>query len=162
MKVTMRTKTVIAGLLIGCASSSKPASNEPTTVQAAPAPRIERPEFVVEIRTPASVAAGSSALAQVELMALGDFHVSPDYPMQFRGAETSSNVTWQQPVVERASFETAPCANGEAACRAIATVPFRVGQAGPAHAAGTLAFSVCSADRCVIEKVDLEKTVQTQ
>jgi hypothetical protein len=54
-----------------------------------------------------------------------------------------------------------PCAAGAAeACRARLPIAFTPRTAGPFSVGGTLSFSVCSAEKCLIRKVDLAVPVE--
>jgi hypothetical protein len=67
---------------------------------------------------------------ELRLSALAGYHVNPEYPIHFRGEGVS---------VERAQFTVEEK-------RAHAKIPRKP---------GTFAFSVCDANNCLIEKVDL-------
>lgn len=116
----------------GCATTHAPASLAPKADA-----RVEHPEFTVELRV------RSPSSATVDLSARGDFHVNADYPIHFQitgGAR-----------IEQDRFQREPCTTSADTCRAHATVP----AAGARAIEGTLAFSVCDAERCLIEKVPL-------
>jgi hypothetical protein len=86
---------------------------------------------------------------RVELRATGDYHLNDDYPIHLDLA-TDPNVRFATTRIDRAAIQLAPCKEPAHSCAATVTAPFRATGAG--RAGGTLAFAVCNADRCVIEK----------
>ncbi|MBK7860904.1 MAG: hypothetical protein IPJ65_20325 [Archangiaceae bacterium] len=77
---------------------------------------------------------------RVEVKTAAGYHINDDYPVSFE-PEGAARLQLKDAVKSTAC-------EGDAAhhCSAAVSVP---------NAAGTLAFSVCSADQCLIEKVKL-------
>lgn len=91
----------------------------------------------------ASLSRAGDALT-VTLEARGDYHLNAEYPIHFRFADADRRV-------ERDAFTFTACPAAPAEpCAARATFPL----AG-LRPRGTLAFSVCNANECLIEKVPL-------
>ena len=109
---------------------------------------------------PAEVKAGQAATARVVIAATGAFHVNKDYPLAFR-PEPGSVAAFgagRIPLGERA--ERTPCAaHPEEDCRVAAPLLFTLAARGEATLAGTVAFSVCNPEICLIEKVPLTMAV---
>lgn len=85
---------------------------------------------------------GQPLVAIVELEARSGFHVNGDYPIHFDGPTR----------LDRQSFQVDQH-------HARAPVPVTIEKAGPVRVAGVLAFSVCDANRCLIDKIPLEVSV---
>jgi hypothetical protein len=100
---------------------------------AAPGARVERPEFIAALEK-----------ANVVLTARGGFHINPQYPLRFSYANGA--------VIERARFTFEPCAKEpKESCVGRAPVP----TPASLRIDGTLYFSVCDPERCLIEKIPL-------
>lgn len=116
--------------------------------------------YEVSLRPPAEATAGQPATAQLVIAATGSFHVNRDYPLAFRPEPGSTAAFGAEkiPLGERA--ERTPCAaHPEEACRVAAPLRFTLAAPGQASLAGTVAFSVCNAEICLIEKVPLTMAV---
>ncbi len=155
---------------LACSPSSGGASQtsaSPAPVAAAPppavvpaGPRAEGEAFQVGLEMPASARAGEAASARVVLKARGPYHVNRDYPMSFR-PDNPATITFKgEKVALGEGAERTPCADHPAeACTVSAPLGFTAREAGEARVAGTVAFSVCNPERCLIEKVPLSATV---
>ena len=145
----MRTRlfAVIVGCL--CAACSKGAASVSAAQAGAPAAVEEAKAYDVALK------ASGPASAEISIAARDGFHVNPDYPLKFTPSKEST-VTFAGPSVALLEvLQKTPCeAHPEDTCRATAPIAFTSG-VGPALVAGTLAFSVCNADQCLIEKVAL-------
>jgi hypothetical protein len=82
------------------------------------------------------------------------------YPMSFRPAPAATATFQGEKVALGEGADRTSCADppGEA-CAVSAPLRFTAREAGEARVAGTVAFSVCSPERCLIEKVPLSATV---
>ncbi len=117
-----------------------------------PAPRAEAAEWAATLEAPPA-RAGSTAMASLHVSARAGYHVNLDYPMAFRPAPESTAAFSAERIPLRPAAAT-PCQGRPAeTCAVRLELPFTAPSKGAAHLAGTLAFSVCSADRCLIEKV---------
>jgi hypothetical protein len=127
---------------------------------AAGSARVERPEFVVTITGPAEVSAGRASAFAVSVAASGTFHLNEDYPSSFRVADPPVGVRYPREKVDRASgIVLEPCGAGAKACSARLLVPFVADAPGTHTVGGTLAFSVCDDDRCLIERVPVSLSI---
>lgn len=96
----------------------------------------------VEVGKPASVTA--------VLTAQGDYHCNDKYPYKFTLDPAPAGVTYPNQVVQGMNV-------GQA--RSAMSIPFVATEKGAKTISGTLAFSVCNEDRCLIEKQKLSVTV---
>ncbi len=119
----------------------------------------EGPAWRVEIATPETPGPGATGTARVTVTALPPYHVNRDYPMSFR-PDAASTATFSGPRVALGDGATrTPCADAPAeSCAVAVPLPFAAPRSGPVVLAGTVAFSVCNPDRCLIEKVALTAT----
>jgi hypothetical protein len=118
----------------------------------APASRAEKAEWSVRLEAPA--AAGKAAIAVLHLAARAGYHVNLEYPISFRPAPGSAAGTAERVALLPSSKE--PCqGRPQETCAVRLELPLPAAGVAAAPVSGTLAFSVCSADRCLIEKVAL-------
>ncbi len=148
---------------VGCNKEAKPEPPKaelalPATPQgasaepAAPAavtgePKYSEPNFELSIEPPAEVASGKPAEAKILLVAKSPFHVNQNYPYKFK-VKASDGLKSDKPVFssEAVKLETQ---------RATMTVAFTPEASGSKKLSGQFAFSVCTDDKCLIEKRDL-------
>jgi hypothetical protein len=119
-------------------------------------PSAEGPEWRVVARAKGPAVKGAPAKLEVELTSRGGFHVNEEYPLYFRPAPSEA-VTFAKPRFDRGdglAYERCS-AEGKEACTATLPVTFQPKAPGKVLVEGTLAFSVCNPDRCLIEKVNL-------
>jgi len=117
--------------------------------------RAEGEYWAVALEAPGPVRAGAPAEARLRVAARGGYHVNEEYPMSFRPAGDAGAGLAGERVALAARTRT-PC-GGEVggACEVTAALPFAPRAPGEVRLAGMLAFSVCTAERCLIEKVPL-------
>jgi hypothetical protein len=168
----MRALTVAVLMLgLGCTKAEAPGA----TAAAAPkgkgeaaaskraaeaGPKVRADAFEVSLASSGTYAAGAKGEVLVSLSARPGFHVNADYPVRFTPAEGSA-VTFAAPSMNlKESLTYVPCAeHPEESCSASTALSFTAGAAGPATVAGTLAFSVCNPEQCLIEKQPLALAV---
>jgi hypothetical protein len=144
--------------LLVLAACTKEAAPAPAP---APAPTAEKKaapaadNYALSIEARAPYTAGKEALAAITVSAKNGFHVNPDYPVAFK-PEGFEAVKFAEERVRLQPGQKTPCAEkAEDACTVEFPLALTPEKAGPAKVAGVLAFSVCSADKCLIEKVPL-------
>jgi hypothetical protein len=144
---------VCLALLAGAAIASPPHAPNGS-------PRAEDSEWVAS-GTVARAVQESPATLDVELVARGGFHVNEEYPLNFQPAPSAA-ADFAKPRFDRADgLVLEPCAAGaREACRARLPIAFTPRTAGAVSVGGTLSFSVCSAEKCLIRKVDLAVPVE--
>lgn len=119
-----------------------------------PGPRAEGAAWAVALELPAPVAKGRPGEARVVVTARAPYHVNRDYPMSFRPDGASTAVfAGPRAALGEGALRT-PCKDHpDETCSVAAPLPFTAPAGGELRLAGTVAFSVCNPDRCIIEKV---------
>jgi hypothetical protein len=166
--------------LLGCNKETPPAAEEPRSASNATAPQAAQPApaaaaaaaadgqapaaaanaapvsgkakvsgegFDVSVEPPvASLKAGQAGAVEVVLLAKAPFHVNDKYPIKLRLKET--------PGVKYANLTIGKDAAKVENMKAVVPVSFTP-EAGKRTVAGTFSFSVCTEDKCLMEKQDL-------
>lgn len=110
------------------------------------------PEWRVELMAPATVEAGRPVDAALVLEALAGFHVNADYPTHFK-AQSDDGGTPEKPRfnAERPAGEV---------FKLRLPIRYLTGGVGHVMLRGVFAFSVCSKEQCLIQKVELARRVE--
>jgi hypothetical protein len=162
--------------LLGCNKETPPAAEEPRSAsnatapqaaqqapaaagvdtKAAPAaeaagvsgkPKVSGEGFDVSLEAPkASLKAGQAGSVEAVLLAKAPFHVNDKYPIKLKLKETPG-VKYENLTIGKDSVKLENM-------KAVVPVSFTP-EAGKRTIAGTLAFSVCTEDKCLMEKQDL-------
>lgn len=142
-------------VLGGCGRDETPQAGVAQS-EKAPADPVEGPprakyvedSFIVELSGPSAIGIGERASFVVTLRAGSGYKVNPEYPHKLRLKE-ASGLTFAQRVVDASSANVSKDA---------ATFPIAVEATAPgAHkVAGQLAFSVCTPEKCLMERRELE------
>ncbi len=122
---------------------SAPGGAEPVAGQAT----YREEAFEVSIASPGEAKVGEAAEAIITLQAKAPYKVNEEYPIKLKlGA--GAGLTFPAPVVgkEKATVEVE---------KAVMKVPFTPSAAGEHTLGGTFSFSVCTDERCLIEKREL-------
>lgn len=139
-----------------------PSATKPPPPASRPGPTAEAPEYAVTIVGPGSATVGAEAAARITITARAGLKVNQEYPVAFR-PEGHEGVRFGDGKVKLTLSELEPCPGKPAdACAAKATLPFVPERAGASTVAGVLQFSVCDAERCLIEKAALALPVTAQ
>lgn len=103
--------------------------------------------FHLSIEAPGAVVAGKESIFKVILAAQSGYKVNDEYPLKFQFSETE-HVRPAKPTVrkEDAKLEKQ---------RAEMPLPVTIESKGKHKVSGKLSFSVCTEERCLIEKRDL-------
>ena len=142
----MNSKSCLLGLLLL-------AHGGPAIAQAA-ANHAEGGEWVVHLNPPGQ-GQGATPSFRLHLTARAGFHVNTDYPMSFR-TSADSTISFASAHVALHPSSTKPCGgHAKEVCSATMELPASEPFKGERRLSGTFAFSVCSAERCLIEKVPL-------
>jgi hypothetical protein len=169
--------------LVGCNKETPPAAEEPRSASNAAAPlvapsaaettnnapaaaaaaapaepaaagvaKVTDPSFDVSLEAPkAPLKAGQAGSVEVLLVAKAPFHVNDKYPIKMKLKET--------PGVKYASLVVGKDAAKVENMKATLPVSFTP-EAGKRQIAGQFLFSVCTDDKCLMEKRDLALDVQ--
>jgi hypothetical protein len=159
-------------LLLGCNKETPPAAEEPRSASNAAAPeaspaapqvaaaaaapgatpaaaaKVTDPAFELSLDAPkTSLKAGQPGTVEVVLLAKAPFHVNDKYPIKLKLKET--------PGIKYESLVVGKDAAKVEQMKAVVPVRFTPDGAGKRSVAGQLAFSVCTEDKCLMEKRDL-------
>ena len=143
-----------ASALAGCkrsepteaSSPSAPSAPEPAKVAAAAA-EFHEDFFDLAIRPAGPYSAGKAGAAEIVLSPKNGYHTNDKYPYKFKAAE-SHGVSFRAPV-----FTKEDVVLDEK--RATMKLDFTPDSTGEKTVSGQFAFSVCSAEKCLVEKRDL-------
>jgi hypothetical protein len=104
---------------------------------------------------------GSKAQLQVEVTTRAGFHLNDDYPLNFR-SKASPSADFARPRIDRTDGIIFERCGTDTVHSCIARIPiiFTPKVVGAVEVGGTVAFSACNPDRCIIKKVDLTVPVQ--
>jgi hypothetical protein len=151
--VSHRRLSLALGLLIPLAAA-RGAEATPSVATTLPPSRAEAAPWTVALELPAPLRAGVPATASIRLAARAGHHVNLEYPAAFKPDERST-ATFGGARVALAVTASSPCPGrpGET-CEVALALPFTPG-AGRTRLSGTVLFSVCTAERCLIERIAL-------
>jgi len=126
----------------------------PAVAASLPPARAEAAPWTVALELPSPLRAGVPATATIRLVARGGHHVNLEYPAAFKPDERST-AAFGGARVPLAATASSPCPGrpGET-CEVALALPFTPG-AGRTRLSGTVLFSVCTAERCLIERIAL-------
>ncbi len=133
----------------------------PTAAEGGSRSRAEGVEWVVIGRPVGPAVRGSKAQLEVEVTTRAGFHLNDDYPLNFR-SKASSSAAFARPRIDRNDGIIFERCRADTAHSCIARIPvtFTPKVLGAVEVGGTVAFSACNPDRCIIKKVDLTVPVQ--
>ena len=123
-------------------SASAGASNDP-----APAPEFHEETFDLVLRPAGAFTAGKPGSAEIQVSAKSGYHCNDKYPYKFKTAE-SPGLAYASPVFTKDALHLEPST-------ATMKLDFTPDSKGPKTIAGVFAFSLCSAERCLVEKRNL-------
>ncbi len=126
------------------------ASAEPEPKKGADASAVS---FTAWLQSSGGYEAGKQGSVTAVLVAKDPYKCNDKYPYKFKLDAPSAGVSYPQDVVR--GMQVTPK-------RSTLTIPFVPSQAGPATVAGTLFFSVCTDERCLIEQTKLSVTVDVK
>jgi len=110
--------------------------------------------FDLVLQPKGAYASGQAGEAEIVLNAKAPFHVNDKYPYKFKLKE-APGLKFANLVVTKDSVKLEPT-------RATVPVAFTPESAGKHTVAGQLSFSVCTADKCMIEKRELALEIEAK
>lgn len=148
----------LVGLLMaaGCSKESEAAVGSKAAATVTPASQavaaagaVENPHYTAKLSVSGPCKKGETCTALVTVEAKGGYHINEKYPYRFKLSEPAPGVSYPKSVIGRedGSFSQT---------RAELRVPFVAENAGEVKVGGTLSFSVCSDEKCLIDKQALE------
>jgi hypothetical protein len=100
--------------------------------------------------------AGAPVRATVRVQARGGFHVNGEYPTSFVPDPAAAQALGTKKLFLTEKLAAAPCpADANHSCDVTLALPLTGQPLAGTPVSGTLSFSVCTADRCLIEKARL-------
>jgi hypothetical protein len=142
--------------IAGCKKDDAPAPPAAKPAVTPATPGAEETPWTVSIAAKGAITANQTGAAVISVAAKEGFHVNPDYPVAFK-VMPSSSVKFAADRVALTASNKSPCAaKAEDTCAAEFELPFTAQAAGAAQLEGTVAFSVCSAEKCLIQKEPLK------
>jgi hypothetical protein len=154
----LRAALVPALIAVALAACERKAESTPQRTSMA---QSKGDEFAVSASVEGPLSAGSEAAFLTRVEARKGFHINAEYPVSFRPNTGSEGIKFNReryPLQELA--ERIPCAKEpKDSCELRARVPFTATSPGDHRVGGILAFSVCSEEKCLIEKAPIEVQV---
>jgi len=95
--------------------------------------------------------AGAPVQLEAVLVAKAPYHCNPEYPHKFKFSAAPAGVSYPEETVK--SMKVTPE-------RSVLAIPVNAQAAGKPTIAGTLSFSVCTEERCMVEKRDLSLALE--
>lgn len=152
-------------LLGGCNKvEAAPTTSEPSGSKVAEAPSqpstqasstVENPNYTVRFTVESPCKHGETCTALVTVDAKGGFHINDKYPYRFKLDEPGPGLKYPKPQVGREDGTFSET-------KAVLRVPFVAASAGEVKVGGTLSFSVCSDEKCLIDKQALETAAKVE
>jgi hypothetical protein len=146
------------GMVLLCAchhGESQPtgqsAEPDPGAAPAAGKPDYHEETFDLAIRPMGTLTAGVPGSVEIQLSAKGGYHCNDKYPYKFR-ADESPGVKFSAPVFTREAVKLEEM-------RATMKLDLTPETKGEKSIRGIFAFSLCSAERCLVEKRELETKI---
>jgi hypothetical protein len=131
----------VAHALAADAPAGKAAPGQP--IQGA---AVSEEPFSIWLQAVSPIPAGSASTVEAVLVAKPPYHCNAEYPHKFKLAAAPSGLAYPETTVKGAKVT---------AERSVLPIPVQAQSPGKAKVAGTLSFSVCDEERCLVEKRDL-------
>lgn len=127
---------------------AKPASGQP--IQGA---AISEEPFSIWLQSVSPIPAGSAATVEAVLVAKPPYHCNADYPHKFKLAAAPTGLAYPETTVKGAKVT---------AEKSVLPIPVQAQSPGKAKVSGTLSFSVCNEERCLVEKRELSLDLEVK
>jgi hypothetical protein len=106
---------------------------------------------------------GRPAAALVRIAARAGYHVNLEYPTVFKPAGSPGVDFGKERISLGETLARTPCADQpRETCAVSSPLAFTARAKGRVRVAGTVAFSVCNPERCLIEKVPLSLVISAK
>lgn len=127
------------------ASTDKPSTDKPSPDKPEPALGgvVSEEAFSAWLQAPAPASASAPAHVEAILMAKAPYHCNEEYPHKFKLDAPPPGVSYPEETVR--GMQVTPE-------RGVLRIPLQASVAGPVKVSGTLSFSVCTEERCLVEK----------
>jgi hypothetical protein len=152
-RLTLLATLIVPALTPACSKGESKPSSEPAASAEPAAPsggqaKYEDPAFELVMRPASEFVAGKPGVVEIQVEARGGYHMNDTYPYRFKTA-ASDGVKFGAPVFEKSAMQLE-------AARGTMKVDVTPESAGAKSVSGMFHFSVCSADRCLVEKRELK------
>lgn len=139
----------------GSSSEAAPAPSKDAPAQVGAA-KFDKDQYVVEFKAPSSCKAGSECKAEISLKSKGEFHINDKYPLKFKAPDSPpEGLSFTKALLKKEDGKF-----GEK--DGTLPVGFTATKAGKVKVSGVFSFGVCTADNCLMEKVDLDVDVDVK
>jgi hypothetical protein len=132
------------------AAADAPAKGKGQTVQGTV---VTEEPFSIWLQAESPVAAGSPATVEAVLIAKPPYHCNADYPHKFKLGAAPAGLTYPESTVKGAKITPE---------RSVLAIPVQPQSPGKATVSGTLQFSVCNDERCLVEKRELALNLEVK
>lgn len=114
---------------------------------------ISEEPFSAWLEVPAPLVVGSPGKVEAVLVAKAPYHCNAEYPHKFKLGAPPAGLSYPEAMVKGMQV---------GAERSVLSIPVVPQKAGPARITGTLMFSVCTDERCLVEKRELSLDVDVK
>ncbi|EYF07917.1 hypothetical protein [Chondromyces apiculatus] len=158
--LTALSALALTGALAGCTASEAATPPPGSDVQAAPAaakgPKVDSETYTIEMKPTGKYKAGQEGSVEVTLVPKAPYHINDKYPIKFKPTEPAPDgIKYPKAVLKKEDGTVDDK-------KALFKVPFVVSKAGPTKVSGTLYMSVCSEANCIMDKQELEASVDVE
>jgi hypothetical protein len=130
-----------------------PAATPETAAALAASSKVSEANFDLSIEPKGAFKSGQAGTVEIVLLAKGPFKVNDKYPYKFKVKEAAGLKYPGSVIKEGVKLEKT---------RAVLPVPFTPESAGKKEIAGRFDFSVCTPERCLIEKRELALAIDVK
>jgi hypothetical protein len=116
-------------------------------------PVVTEEPFQAWLQAVSPVAAGGPASVEAVLVANPPYHCNAEYPHKFKLGAAPPGLAYPEPIAK--GMQVTPS-------RSVLKVPVQAQSAGKATVSGTLQFSVCDDERCLVEKKELSLNLEVK
>jgi hypothetical protein len=107
--------------------------------------------YSIWLQAPSPVKAGEPVPVEVVLTAKPPYHCNAEYPHKFKLAAAPAGLSYSEETVR--GMKVTPE-------RSVMAIPVKADAPGKPTISGTLSFSVCTAERCMVEKRDVSLALE--
>jgi hypothetical protein len=109
--------------------------------------------FSIWLQAASPIAAGAPATVEAVLVAKPPYHCNAEYPHKFKLGAAPAGLSYPEATVKGMKVT---------AERSVLSIPVQAQAAGKATVSGTLSFSVCTDERCLVEKRELALNLEVK
>lgn len=155
---------VLAALAVaGCNQSEAATPRGTATEEAAPSPakgpKVDTETYTLEMKSTGKYKAGQEGAVEVTLVPKAPYHINDKYPIKFKATDPApEGVKYAKPLLKREDKDNVTVDEKKATFK----VPFLAEKAGKARVSGVLYLSVCSEANCIMDKQEVEQSVDVE